>query len=197
MLSVENGYELLVSSPISYNYHFQTTSRTENRGITTPFDPFAMPKIMINDMNEQIRVINFYDSSTDPDIDEVTSSSISFRLESEPQRVYTLSSAQSSLYPGVWFPAVNSSPQTGRRSSAVPLRFCICATNQRAHVRADGTIYYTLEDYPYVAYKGQYGSGVEWMVPRDNEILEGYENMLLLPQTITQEDYLYTVSGGL
>lgn len=196
MLSVENGYELLVSAPISYNYHFQTTSRTVNREIITPFDPFATPKVMINDMNEQIRIVNYYDSSTDPTMDEVTKASISFRLLSEPNVVYTLSSAQSELYPGVWFPAINGSPRTGHRSSAVPLRFCITTTNQTCHVRNDGSIYYTT-DAPFVAIKGQYGSGIEWLIPRDNNILHNYNGILIMPQSITQEDYLYTVSGGL
>ena len=195
MLHIENGYKLYTSQPSNHDFRYQAVPAPVRHNITAPFDPNNAPPFMINDMNETIRIIDYYDSSTDPTMEEVTSATFSFRMLSEPQRVYTLSSAQSELYPGVWFPAINGSPQTGRRGSAVPLRFCVTTTIQTGHIREDGSVYYTT-DSPFVAYKGQYGNGIEWLVPRDNEILDNYNGMLLLPLSITQEDKLFTVSGG-
>ena len=194
MLHIENGFKLHISAPVSHEFHFQNVPLPVTHGIAAPFDPNDDPPFMLSDMNERIRVIDYYDSSTDPTPEDCTQASFSFRRLSEPQRVYTLSSAQSDIYPGVWFPAINGSPQTGRRGSAVPLRYCVTGTIQSCHIREDGTIFYTTS--PFVAYKGQYGNGTEWLVPRDNEVLRYFDDILLNPVIISQEDKLYTVSGG-
>ena len=195
MLTVIDGYKLFTAPPSGHDYRFQAVPAPVIRGITAPFDPADDPPVMTNDMNEIVRITDFYDPTKDPTIDDCTLAAFSFRLLSDPQRVQTLSSAQNPNYGNTWFPTRNGSFVTSSVQSWAPIKYCVFTTAATAHIDADGGIFYTIGS-PYVSILYEDSNHQQQFVRRNGDLLRNFDGMLMQPQGITQQEFLFSVSGG-
>jgi hypothetical protein len=64
-----------------------------------------------------------------------------------------------------------------------------------AHIDADGSIFYTI-DSPYVSILYEDSNHQQQFVRRNGDLLRNFDGMLMLPQGITQQEFLFSVSGG-
>ena len=192
MLIVQNGFELHTAQPTSHEYHFQAVPSPVTRNITAPFSLNGTPT-MVSDMGESIRVTDYFTPGITAD--DCTQASFSFRLLSDPQTVHSLSSAQDPRYGNTYFPTIDGVTQIRSVQSWVPIKYCVFTTTQDGHVNADGTIFYTT-DSPFVAILAEYADHEQRFVQKDNNLLNGFNGILLVPQSVSQQEYLYTVSGS-
>jgi hypothetical protein len=195
MLTVTNGFKLYTAAPSSHEYHFQSAPTAIVRNVTAPFNPGDLPPFMLNDMNEAIWVTDYYDRSKDPTMDDCTLTAFSFRLERDPNTVHSLTSAEVVPGSGIWYPVVDGVRKDTMRSY-VPHKFCVATTGQRGHVNADGSVYYTLDQIPWVSAVYEVKPNQKSFVSNDINLLKGASDMLLLPLSISQQENLYTVSGS-
>lgn len=192
MLTVTNGFKLYTAAPSSHDYHFQAVPSPVTRGITAPFSLNGTPT-MVSDMGESIRVTDYFTPGITPD--DCTQTSFSFRLLSDPQTVHSLSSAPQPLYGNTYFPTIDGAAQFRSVQSWAPIKYCVFTTTQDGHVNADGTIFYTT-DSPFVAILAEYADHEQRFVEQDNNLLNNFNGILLVPQSVSQQEYLYTVSGS-
>lgn len=195
MLTVTNGFKLYTAAPSSHEYHFQAVPTAIVRNVTAPFNPENSPAYMMNDMNEAIWVTDYYDRSKDPTMNDCTLTAFSFRLESDPNTVHSLTSAEVVSGSGIWYPVVDGVRKDRMRSYA-PLKFCVAAVGQRGHVNADGSVYYTLNQIPWVSVVYEPNPNQKTFVSNDTNLLNFASDILLLPLSVSQQEYLYTVSGS-
>lgn len=186
MLTVTNGYKLYTAAPSSHDYRFQAAPSPVMRSVTAPFDPSDSAPTLINDMGEPILI-------TTPTAADCTLTSFSFRILSDPQTVHSLSSAE--VVPGSSFyrPTVDGVIQTRATYSYVPFRYAIRGSSS-GHINSDGTVYYTAPQVYIYMIVNRVGTDefVEDMVG----LLNWAHDILLVPQSISQQEYLYTVSGS-
>lgn len=157
------------------------------RSVTAPLDPNDSPPKYINDMNEPIL-------ATTPTADDCTRTSFSFRLLSDPQTVHSLSSAETTPGSSFYRPTIDGNFQMRSTYSYEPFKYAIHAGGPETHVGADGSVYYTTIR-AWVAFIIN-RVGYEEFKFDDVGLLDHFYNILLLPQSISQQEYLYTVSGS-
>ena len=186
MLTVTNGYKLYTAAPSSHDYRFQAMPSPVARSVTAPFNPTDSPPTLINDMGETILI-------TTPTAADCTLTSFSFRLLSDPQTVHSLSSVEASPGSSFYRPTVDGVIQTRSTYSYVPFRYAIRGSSS-GHINADGSVYYTAP-HVYIRMIVDRGFGDEFV--EDVVGLLGWaHDILLVPQSISQQEYLYTVSGS-
>ena len=187
MLTVTNGFKLYTAAPSSHDYRFQAAPFPVMRSVTAPLDPNDSPPTYINDMNEPIL-------ATTPTAADCTRPSFSFRLLSDPQTVHSLSSAPP--VPGGYYyqPTIDGILQTRSTYSYEPFKYAIYAGGSAAHVGADGSVYYTIGR-AWIAFIVN-RIGVDEFKFDDVGLLDWAYDILLIPQSISQQEYLYTVSGS-
>lgn len=187
MLRIENGFKLYTAAPSSHDYRFQATPSPVMRSVTAPFDPSNSPPVMINDMNEPILMVT-------PTAADCTLTSFSFRILSDPQTVHSLSSAQNPNYGNAYMPTVDGDFQTRSTYSYDPFKYAIYTGNQDGHVEADGSVYYTAPQVYVAMIVNRVGyEEFEFDVVG---LLQWAYDILLVPQSVSQQEYLYTVSGS-
>lgn len=186
MLIVTNGYKLYTAAPSSHDYHFQAMPSPVMRRVTAPFDPSDSPPTLINDMNEPILI-------TTPTAADCTLTSFSFRLLSDPSTVHSLSSVEAVPGSSFYRPTVDGAIQTRSTYSYVPFRYAIRGASS-GHINADGSVYYTAPQvYIYMIVNRV---GYEEFEEDRVGLLDWAHDILLVPQSISQQEYLYTVSGS-
>ena len=193
MITVQNGYRLQTYSPASRDYRYTETASGVIRTPTAPFDPANQPPYMVTDQGGAVKVVDYYDRTTWPARSECTAGSFSFTTTAAPQTVWTLDSG---WWSGAYYPQMDGwIYHSSDRYSDVPLQYCVFHTQQNScAVRSDGSIYYTI-DAPFVAVRG-IADGDEWYVYDNSVIFRNVNGMIIAPQNLTQQEYLYTVSGG-
>lgn len=187
MLTVTNGYKLYTAAPSSHDYRFQAMPSPVVRSVTAPFDPSDSPPTLINDMGESI-LLSY------PTAEDCTLTSFSFRLLSNPQTVHSLSSARNPNFGNAYMPTVDGNFVGRAATSRIPYRYAPYTGSPDGHVKADGTVFYTAGAI-YVTFVVDYGGGEEFK-PDLVGLLHGFNDILLVPQSISQREYLYTVSGS-
>lgn len=187
MLTVTNGFKLYTAAPSSHDYRFQATPSPVMRGVTAPLDPNDSPPTYINDMNEPILAIT-------PTAADCTRTSFSFRLLSDPQTVRSLSSAETAPGSSFYRPTIDGILQTHATYSYEPFKYAIYAGGPETHVGADGSVYYTTIR-AWVAFIVN-RVGYEEFKFDDVGLLDWAHDILLIPQSVSQQEYLYTVSGS-